>query len=67
LRFGPRSEALPDLPTVRDFVPGYEARAFYGVGAPKNTPIQIIDKLNRETAPPRLLRFCGWTPPIRIS
>jgi tripartite-type tricarboxylate transporter receptor subunit TctC len=43
-----RSEALPDLPTVGDFVPGYEARAFYGVGAPKNTPIQIIDKLNRE-------------------
>jgi tripartite-type tricarboxylate transporter receptor subunit TctC len=43
-----RSEALPDLPTVGDFVPGYEARAFYGVGAPKNTPIQIVDKLNRE-------------------
>jgi tripartite-type tricarboxylate transporter receptor subunit TctC len=43
-----RSEALPDLPTVGDFVPGYEARAFYGIGAPKNTPIQIVDKLNRE-------------------
>jgi tripartite-type tricarboxylate transporter receptor subunit TctC len=43
-----RSEALPDVPTVGDFVPGYEASGFYGVGAPKNTPIEIIDKLNRE-------------------
>jgi tripartite-type tricarboxylate transporter receptor subunit TctC len=43
-----RSEALPDLPTVGDFVPGYEASGFYGVGSPKNTPIEIIDKLNRE-------------------
>jgi tripartite-type tricarboxylate transporter receptor subunit TctC len=42
------SEALPDVPTVGDFVPGYEARAFYGVGAPKTTPAQIVDKLNRE-------------------
>jgi tripartite-type tricarboxylate transporter receptor subunit TctC len=43
-----RSEALPDIPTVSEFVPGYEASAFYGLGAPKNTPIEIIDKLNRE-------------------
>jgi tripartite-type tricarboxylate transporter receptor subunit TctC len=43
-----RSEALPDVPTVGDFVPGYEASGFYAVGAPKNTPIEIIDKLNRE-------------------
>jgi tripartite-type tricarboxylate transporter receptor subunit TctC len=43
-----RSEALPDLPTVGDFVPGYEASGFYGIGAPRNTPIEIIDKLNRE-------------------
>ncbi len=43
-----RSEALPDLQTLGDFVPGYEASGFYGVGAPKNTPIEIIDKLNRE-------------------
>jgi tripartite-type tricarboxylate transporter receptor subunit TctC len=43
-----RSEALPDLPTVGNFVPGYEASGFYGVGAPKNTPIEIIGKLNKE-------------------
>jgi len=43
-----RSEALPDIPTVGDFVPGYEASAFYGVGAPQNTPAEIIDKLNKE-------------------
>jgi tripartite-type tricarboxylate transporter receptor subunit TctC len=41
-----RSEALPDLPTVGEFVPGYEASGWYGIGAPKNTPAQIIDKLN---------------------
>jgi tripartite-type tricarboxylate transporter receptor subunit TctC len=41
-----RSDALPDIPTVSDFVPGYEASNWYGVGAPKNTPSQIIDKLN---------------------
>jgi tripartite-type tricarboxylate transporter receptor subunit TctC len=41
-----RSEALPDIPTVGDFVPGYEASSFYGVGAPKNTPVEIINKLN---------------------
>ena len=43
-----RSEALPDIPTVGDFVPGYEASAWYGVGAPKNTPAEIVDKLNKE-------------------
>jgi tripartite-type tricarboxylate transporter receptor subunit TctC len=43
-----RSEALPDLPTVGDFVPGYEASTWYGLGAPKNTPADIIDKLNKE-------------------
>jgi tripartite-type tricarboxylate transporter receptor subunit TctC len=43
-----RSEALPGIPTVGDFVPGYEATGWYGVGAPKNTPAQIIDKLNKE-------------------
>src|SRR5271168_803960 len=43
-----RSEALPDTPTVAEFVPAYEAGAFYGVGAPKGTPAEIIDKLNRE-------------------
>ena len=43
-----RSEALPDIPTVGEFVPGYEASAWYGIGAPKNTPAEIIDKLNKE-------------------
>jgi len=43
-----RSELLPDLPTVGDFVPGYETSAWQGVGAPKATPVDIIDKLNRE-------------------
>jgi tripartite-type tricarboxylate transporter receptor subunit TctC len=44
-----RSETLPDLPTVADFVPGYEATSWYGVGAPKGTPADVIEKLNRET------------------
>jgi tripartite-type tricarboxylate transporter receptor subunit TctC len=43
-----RSEALPNIPTVADFVPGFESSAFYGLGAPKNTPVEIIDRLNRE-------------------
>jgi tripartite-type tricarboxylate transporter receptor subunit TctC len=43
-----RSEVLPDLPTVADFVPGYEASAWYGVGVPKGTPDDIIGKLNKE-------------------
>jgi tripartite-type tricarboxylate transporter receptor subunit TctC len=42
-----RSEALPDLPTVGDFVPGYEASTFCGIGASKNTPAEIIDRLNK--------------------
>jgi tripartite-type tricarboxylate transporter receptor subunit TctC len=43
-----RSEALPDMPTVGDFVPAYEASSWSGVGAPKNTPAEIIEKLNKE-------------------
>jgi tripartite-type tricarboxylate transporter receptor subunit TctC len=43
-----RSEVLPDIPTVDDFVPGYEASTWQGVGAPKNTPTEIVNKLNRE-------------------
>jgi tripartite-type tricarboxylate transporter receptor subunit TctC len=43
-----RSEALPDLPTLSDFVPGYEASNFRGVGAPRNTPAEIVDKLYKE-------------------
>jgi tripartite-type tricarboxylate transporter receptor subunit TctC len=43
-----RSDALPDLPTVADFVPGYEVSAWFGLGAPKNTAKEIIDRLNEE-------------------
>src|SRR5215472_8359101 len=43
-----RSEALPGVPTVGEFLPGYEASNWYGVGIPKNTPAEIIDKLNKE-------------------
>jgi len=43
-----RSDALPDLPTVGDFVPGYEASGWYGVCAPSRTPVEIVDKLNLE-------------------
>jgi tripartite-type tricarboxylate transporter receptor subunit TctC len=43
-----RSELLPDLPTVGEFVPGYETSALQGVGAPRNTPAEIINKLNKE-------------------
>jgi tripartite-type tricarboxylate transporter receptor subunit TctC len=43
-----RMETLPDLPTVSDFVPGYETSSWSGIGAPKNTPTEIIDKLNKE-------------------
>jgi tripartite-type tricarboxylate transporter receptor subunit TctC len=43
-----RSQALPDIPVVADFLPGYEANAWYGIGAPKNTPTEIVDRLNNE-------------------
>jgi tripartite-type tricarboxylate transporter receptor subunit TctC len=43
-----RSEALPDIPTVAEFVPGYEATGWQGIGAPRNTPPEIIDRLHRE-------------------
>jgi len=43
-----RAEALPEVPTVADFVPGYESSQWYGVGAPKNTPVEIVEKLNKE-------------------
>jgi tripartite-type tricarboxylate transporter receptor subunit TctC len=43
-----RTEALPDIPTMSDFVPGYEASSWSGVGAPKGTPPEIIERLNRE-------------------
>jgi tripartite-type tricarboxylate transporter receptor subunit TctC len=43
-----RSEALPDIPTIAEFVPGYEASSIFGLGAPRNIPAEISDKLNRE-------------------
>jgi tripartite-type tricarboxylate transporter receptor subunit TctC len=43
-----RSDALPGIPTMGEFVPGYEASTWYGVGAPKATPAEIVDKLNKE-------------------
>jgi tripartite-type tricarboxylate transporter receptor subunit TctC len=43
-----RSEALPDLPTIGDFLPGYEASLFTGIGAPKNAPAEIVERLNKE-------------------
>jgi tripartite-type tricarboxylate transporter receptor subunit TctC len=64
-----RSGALPDIPTVGDFVPGYEASAWYGLGAPRNTPPEIVERLNQEInaglADPRMKqRFAdlGGTP-----
>jgi tripartite-type tricarboxylate transporter receptor subunit TctC len=39
---------LPDIPTIGDFVPGYEASGWYGIAAPKNTPAEIVDRLNTE-------------------
>jgi tripartite-type tricarboxylate transporter receptor subunit TctC len=43
-----RSAALPDIPTVGEFVPGYEVNVWFGVGAPKGTPAEVVDKLNKE-------------------
>jgi len=43
-----RSDALPDVPTVADAVPGFEASAWFGIGAPRNTPTEIVGLLNRE-------------------
>ena len=43
-----RTPVLPDMPTVGDVLPGYEASAVYGVGTPRNTPAEIVDKLNKE-------------------
>jgi tripartite-type tricarboxylate transporter receptor subunit TctC len=43
-----RSAALPNVPTIAEFVPGYEASAWYGIGVPKNTPAEIVEKLNKE-------------------
>jgi tripartite-type tricarboxylate transporter receptor subunit TctC len=45
-----RFEGAPDIPTVRDFLPGYEASMWWGFGATKNTPADIVDKLNKEVS-----------------
>jgi tripartite-type tricarboxylate transporter receptor subunit TctC len=44
-----RSEALPEVPTIAEFVPGYEASQWYGIGAPRGTPTDVVERLNRET------------------
>jgi tripartite-type tricarboxylate transporter receptor subunit TctC len=41
-----RSDALPDLPTVAETLPGYQAASFYGIGAPRNTPVEVVEVLN---------------------
>jgi tripartite-type tricarboxylate transporter receptor subunit TctC len=43
-----RADQLPDLPTVSDFLPGFEASVYYGIGAPRNTPPEIVERLNKE-------------------
>jgi tripartite-type tricarboxylate transporter receptor subunit TctC len=43
-----RSEVLPDIPTVSEFLPGFEASVWFGIGAPNNTPVDIVNKLNKE-------------------
>src|SRR5262249_17905896 len=40
--------AMPNIPTVGEFVPGYEASTWFGIGAPRNTPAEIVDRLNKE-------------------
>ena len=60
-----RSEALPDTPTLSEFVPGYEASFWTGIGAPKNTPAEIVDKLNKEinaalADPKTKARLAAW-------
>jgi tripartite-type tricarboxylate transporter receptor subunit TctC len=68
-----RAEALPDVPSVGEFVTGYDVTAWYGVGAPKGTPVDIIDKLNKEIEAgladpklkPRLADFGGT--PLALS
>jgi tripartite-type tricarboxylate transporter receptor subunit TctC len=58
-----RAEALPDLPTVGDFLPGFEASAWYGVATPGNTPSEVIDKLNKEIN----AAFAAPTIKVRLS
>jgi tripartite-type tricarboxylate transporter receptor subunit TctC len=67
-----RSEALPDIPTVGEFVPGFEASGWNGVGVPKNTPTEIINKLNKEInaglADPKMMaRFADLGAMVLVS
>jgi tripartite-type tricarboxylate transporter receptor subunit TctC len=43
-----RADVLPNVPSIAEFVPGYEAGGWYGIGVPKNVPAEVVDKLNRE-------------------
>jgi tripartite-type tricarboxylate transporter receptor subunit TctC len=58
-----RSDTLPDVPAVCEFLTGYEASGWYGIGAPKNTPVEIVEKLNKEVnaglAEPKLITQLG--------
>ena len=75
----PRSEVLPDVPAMSEFLPGYEATSWFGVGAPRNTPGEIVDLLNREinaalrtrtsrrASPPWAPRPLRARPPISAS
>jgi tripartite-type tricarboxylate transporter receptor subunit TctC len=56
---------LPNVPAIAEFIPGYEAYGWQGIGAPRNTPVEIIDKLNKEVkaglADPRIkARIADW-------
>jgi tripartite-type tricarboxylate transporter receptor subunit TctC len=64
-----RSQFLPDIPTVAEFIPGYEAATWYGIGAPRNTPAAVVDRLNKEinaglTDPGMQVRFNEMGNPI---
>ncbi len=67
-----RSEALPDVPALAEAVPGYEASALFGLGAPKNTPSDIVDKINKElnaalADPSVKAKFLGWGASVLTS
>jgi tripartite-type tricarboxylate transporter receptor subunit TctC len=62
-----RSETLPDIPTVEDYVPGYEASAWWGIGVPKNTPAEVIEKLTRRSTPRSPTPSSRGTLPIWVA
>ena len=67
-----RSELLPDIPTINDFVPGFEASALFGVGVPRNTPTEIVVRLNNAInvllAEPEIrARFANIGTPVAVS